>query len=86
MFKEIKLTNIKSLINSNAKTLCGIFLTRYCHTLNPNGIFHQTWSEIQKQCNELGIHNSCLITPSNGYMMPRDEKVTIWKDKIINYT
>lgn len=83
VFNQIKLTNVKTLIQANSRTLQGVYLTRYCHTLNPDGLFYKTWSEIQDQCKELGIHNSCLVTPSNGYMMTRDQKVELWRSNII---
>lgn len=83
-FNNIQLTDIINLINKNVETLCGVYLTRYCHTLNENGIFYQRWLEIENLCNQIGIHHSCLVTPSNGYMMPRDEKVELWQNGINN--
>lgn len=81
-FNEVLFTNIPEIIHNNSNTLLGVYLTRYSHTLNPNGIFHQKWHQIEGLCNELGIHNSPLVTPSNGYMMPVAEKSLIWQQTI----
>jgi hypothetical protein len=81
-FNQIVLTNIPKIIENNINSLCGVYLTRYCHTLNQNGIFYQRWSEIKNICDQNKIHNSCLVTPSNGYMMPRIEKIQLWQNSI----
>lgn len=83
-FNEVLLTDISNLIIRNAESLCGVYLTRYCHTLNKNGIFYQRWTEIENLCDQNGIHHSCLVTPSNGYMMPVTEKVKLWQKEINN--
>ena len=84
IFQQIQLTDIPRLIEANAQSLCGVYLTRYCHTLNQNGLFHNRWTQIENLCDNHGIHHSCLVTPSNGFMMPVAEKVQIWQNEINN--
>lgn len=81
-FINIIFTNIPQIIENNANSLLGVYLTRFSHTLNPNGIFLEKWHEIEGLCNDLGVHNSPLVTPSNGYMMSVAEKSLIWQQAI----
>ncbi len=82
VFENVKFTKIEKLINKNVESLCGVYLTRYSHTLPANGIFGNRWKEIESFCNEKNIHISCLVTPSNGYMMPVNQKIAIWQQEI----
>lgn len=81
-FKHIQFTNIPDIIKANSSTLCGVYLTRYCHTLNENSILFRRWNEIKILCKETNVHSACLITPSNGFMLPLKEKINIWKSTI----
>lgn len=85
-FQKVQLTDIPRIIRANSKSLCGVYLTRYAHGLIPNGIFFNRWTEIQNLCNELGIYHSSLVTPSNGYMMPVQEKIRHWQKDIKSCT
>lgn len=82
LFQEILLTDIPSLIDENKESLCGVYLTRYSHTLNVDSVFLHRWMEIENQCEDYGIHHSCLVTPSNGYMMPVVNKIELWQNQI----
>ncbi len=81
-FHEIIFTDIIQIIQNNADTLKGVYLTRYAHTLNPNTILFQRWTEIIQLCDNLGIHHSPLVTPSNGFRLPVIQKVEIWNQNI----
>ncbi len=82
-FRAFRLTDIPGIIEKNSKSLCGVYLTRYCHTLDQGGIFSRRWNEIVGLCKNLEIHSACLVTPSNGYMMPVNEKIKEWQKEII---
>jgi len=73
-------TDLEDLIRENAETLRngGVYLTRYSHTLLQNGQIIGFWNAVQHLCVELNIPVNCLVTPSNGYRLPRDQKVALW--------
>ena len=77
-------TNLEDLIRKNAKSLRngGVYLTRYSHTLPQNGQIIGFWNGVQDLCMELNIPVNCLVTPSNGYMLPRALKVEMWQESL----
>ncbi|MBS3993008.1 MAG: hypothetical protein KGZ87_04750 [Bacteroidetes bacterium] len=81
-FQQIQLTDILKLIKENKDSLKRVYFTRYCHTLSRDGVLLNRWNQIRDLCDELNIHNSCLVTPSNGYRMPVNEKIELWLNTI----
>jgi G:T/U-mismatch repair DNA glycosylase len=82
-FNDIDPTNIIQIINQNSENLCGVYLTRQVHNLNPAGIINQLWAIVTNRCNELGIHTSDLVTPSRQFrQITRDVKLQIWINTI----
>jgi hypothetical protein len=82
-FIQITPTNISAIIDANACSLCGVYLTRYEHTLLPNGVIDNLWQEVKYRCNVHGIHCHGLVTPSKQFRaMTRVEKLTEWKNTI----
>ena len=75
-------TNLEALIIRNAETLRhgGVYLTRYSHTLIPNGQIIGFWNIVYQLCIANNIPVNCLITPSNGYRLARNRKVEMWQD------
>lgn len=83
-FHEIIPTNIIEIINENLNTLRGVYLTRYEHTLNQNGIIKQLWTQVLNRCIELQIQCHDLVTPSRQYRkLNRLQKLEEWRN-IIN--
>ena len=77
-------TDLENLICENAEPLRkgGVYLTRYSHTLPQNGKIIGFWNTIANLCEELNIPFDCLVTPSNGYMLPRVQKVALWQETL----
>ena len=63
--KNLIFTDICNLININAKTLCGVYFTRYIRGLNPHGQFLAKWLEIQNLCIDLNIESVMIVKYSN---------------------
>ena len=79
IFNEIIPTDIAAIINANVETLCGVYLTRYEHTLLPNGIINNLWTGIKNICFNLNIDCSDLVTPSRQYrQLSRIQKLNDW--------
>ncbi len=91
-FNVLEATSIEDLILRNKKTLMGVYLTRYQHTLpigNPTvnfpnrGFILNQWNHIVETCNQSGIHHSDLVTPSNGYFVLNvEQKIQHWREHI----
>ena len=60
---EFNVANIKKLILKNIKTIKGVYLTR--STLNGINQIANSWTEIEKFCEENNIHTEKLKTPAN---------------------
>ena len=82
-FEQIIPTNIQTIINANANTLCGVYLTRYEHTLLVDGIINNLWTVIKATCNNLNIHCHDLVTPSRQFRaLTRIQKLNDWTNTI----
>jgi len=80
-FDQIIPTNIQSIINQNANSLCGVYLTRYEHTLLADGIINKLWISVREICDTLNIHCHDLITPSRQFRtLTRMQKLNNWTD------
>jgi hypothetical protein len=82
-FKQIISTDIETIINANAETLCGVYLTRYEHTLFQNGIINTLWTSIKNTCDNLNINCCDLVTPSRQFRtLTRVQKLNAWEKSI----
>ncbi|WP_125077710.1 hypothetical protein [Rufibacter latericius] len=82
-FNQITPTNILSIIEKNKETLCGVYLTRYEHTLHNGQPIHTFWNIVKNRCQELNIQTHGLVTPSGGYfVMTREQKISLWRRAI----
>jgi len=83
-FDDIACTRINNIIEENHDTLQGIYLTRYTHTLDQQGILFRLWNNVVNVCNQYQIPHASLVTPSRGYrVMNRNQKLHSWQ-QIIN--
>lgn len=81
-FNEIIPTNILEIIQNNSKSLCGVYLTRYEHTLN-DGIINNLWTNLKAICHNLNIHCHDLVTPSRQFRtLTRVQKLNDWRNII----
>jgi hypothetical protein len=82
-FEQIITTDIKTIININANTLCGVYLTRYEHTLLAEGVINNLWTVIKETCNNSNIHCHDLVTPSRQFRaITRIQKLDVWTNTI----
>lgn len=82
-FAQIIPTDIHSIINQNANSLCGVYLTRYEHTLLADGIISNLWTTVKETCNHLNIHCHDLVTPSRQFRtLTRIQKLDDWTNTI----
>lgn len=82
-FNNIIPSDIIEIISQNRANLCGVYLTRYKHTLDDQGVIFNFWSAIENCCGEYGIHFHDLVTPSRNYrVIRRDEKLQLWLQAI----
>jgi hypothetical protein len=82
-FAHIIPTDIQSIINQNANSLCGVYLTRYEHTLLADGIISNLWTTVKETCNNLNIHCHDLVTPSRQFRtLTRIQKLDHWTNTI----
>jgi G:T/U-mismatch repair DNA glycosylase len=82
-FEQIIPTDIQTIITANATTLCGVYLTRYEHTLLADGIINNLWNNIKETCNNLNIHCHDLVTPSRQFRaLTRIQKLNDWTNTI----
>lgn len=82
-FEQIIPTDIQAIINANATTLCGVYLTRYEHTLLADGIIYNSWANIKNTCKNLNIYCHDLVTPSRQFRaLKRIHKLNDWKNII----
>jgi len=82
-FNDIIPTNIQEIINQNANTLCGVYLTRYEHTLLADGIISNLWTTVKATCVKLNIHCHDLVTPSRQFRtITRVQKLNDWTNTI----
>ena len=82
---ELVSTNIDYLIRENIDTLRlgGVYLTRFEHTMKPNGKLFTLWQNVKNTCEELSIPCNCLVTPSRGYRaIKRVHKALIWQETL----
>lgn len=82
-FEQIIPTDIHAIINANKKTLCGVYLTRYEHTLLADGVVNNLWTNIKVACNNLHIYCHDLVTPSRQFRrLSRIQKLNDWTNTI----
>jgi hypothetical protein len=82
-FAQIIPTDIQSIINQNANSLCGVYLTRYEHTLIADGIISNLWTTVKETCNNFNIHCHDLVTPSRQFrILTRIQKLDDWTNTI----